>query len=225
MTANVRFTMARLHRAFADYAFHATSEAELQDGIAQFLGEQNLPFQREVKLADGERIDFLVEDHLGVEVKVEGATSEIARQLERYAKQDVVHALLLVTTRMLHASMFQRLPEICSKPLRVYSSKLGVWRIKVQPHVALRMKRVFGKLGTQAREEYHLSDTPENARDIEWFMDRYPLEIDDAERLRRRSQEHTDQATLVEDLLNHVRKLASAYLEQIKATKPQPEVT
>lgn len=77
----------------------------------------------------------------------------------------------------------------------------GKWLITCEPHVALRLKRVFAKLKAAARAVYELSDTPENARDLEWFLERYPLRVDDEARLRSRAREYDAQATLVSDLL------------------------
>lgn len=75
------------------------------------------------------------------------------------------------------------------------------WVIETEPHVALRLKRVFAKLGSYARNRYLLSDTPENARDLLWFLERYPMALDDSRRLEQRAKEHEAQQKLVEDLL------------------------
>lgn len=83
------------------------------------------------------------------------------------------------------------------------------WHITCEPHVALRLKRVFAKLGKYSREVYALSDSPENARDIDWFMDRFPLDIEPADKkyLAKRAGQHRDQAKLVEELLSRRREL------------------
>jgi hypothetical protein len=76
------------------------------------------------------------------------------------------------------------------------------WFVECEPHVALRLKRTFGRLATNA-SIIQLSDTPENARDLEWFMERFPLQMQSAHRkyLEKRSDEHQECETEVERLL------------------------
>src|SRR5581483_5639969 len=54
----------------------------------------------------------------------------------------------------------------------------------------MRIKRCFGKIAASQRGSLLLSDTPENARDLAWFAERYPLEIADREYLLSREQQH-----------------------------------
>ncbi len=49
-------------------------------------------------------------------------------------------------------------------------------RLHVQPHVALRLKRVFPRVDQYAREHIDLLLTDEAASELEWFMQMYPLE-------------------------------------------------
>lgn len=64
-----------------------------------------------------------------------------------------------------------------------------VWRLEVEPHVAIRLKRVFGKL-KQERGVILLSATDENSRELEWFLSRYPVEFaaDAREELAQRAR-------------------------------------
>ena len=57
----------------------------------------------------------------------------------------------------------------------------GRWRfVKLEPHVAIRLKQLFAKIPKQAvAPEITLDGTPEVARDLEWFLLRYPLAIAD----------------------------------------------
>lgn len=52
-----------------------------------------------------------------------------------------------------------------------------IWKVEVEPHVAMRLKRVFGKINRDQHGAQFLSATDENCRELEWFMDRYPLEV------------------------------------------------
>lgn len=85
----------------------------------------------------------------------------------------------------------------------VYDKKARMWRIAAAPHVVIRMKRVFAKLAKKHGDTLKLSDTDENARDLEWFIDRYTLEMseDDAARLRARASEHRERTSYVEAML------------------------
>jgi SNF2 family DNA or RNA helicase len=56
--------------------------------------------------------------------------------------------------------------------------------ITSEPYVTIRLKRVFGKLSTHSHGTHKLHLTPETARDLDWFMERYPLEISAADRAR-----------------------------------------
>lgn len=102
-------------RILANYRFDTTNEDCLQRGIAAALTAEDIPYKREVVLAKTDRIDFLLEDGCGVEVKTAGAPTAVLRQLYRYAANDQVTSLLLVTTRPQHNS----LPDVIDgKPLR-----------------------------------------------------------------------------------------------------------
>jgi SNF2 family DNA or RNA helicase len=53
----------------------------------------------------------------------------------------------------------------------------GLWVVEGEPHLILRMKRVFPKADKGTPGKLQLTHTPENCRDLIWFMDRYPLTI------------------------------------------------
>lgn len=61
------------------------------------------------------------------------------------------------------------------------------WHIECQPHVRLRLKRVFERVAKSQHDDIILADTPENARELAWFLERYPMTL--ASRDRRRLQE------------------------------------
>ncbi|RKH02967.1 hypothetical protein D7X32_15265 [Corallococcus carmarthensis] len=99
------------------HRFRCAGEALLQEALAQVLTEAGIPFQREVRLGDAGRIDFLLtEARVGLEVKVDGGLSEVTRQLLRYAEREDIHALLLITTRSRHDSLPAHMQ---GKPVRV----------------------------------------------------------------------------------------------------------
>ncbi len=75
------------------------------------------------------------------------------------------------------------------------------WEIKCEPHVRTRLKRVFPRAPQQAAEKIFISDTPENCRDLLWFLDRYPMAVDKPDLLAARAREHFDTEARLADLL------------------------
>lgn len=76
------------------------------------------------------------------------------------------------------------------------------WVIRAEPHVSLRLKRVFSKIERNALGVLRLEDTIDNARDLQWFMQRYPLECSQPETLAARAEQHRERESLVNTLLN-----------------------
>jgi SNF2 family DNA or RNA helicase len=77
------------------------------------------------------------------------------------------------------------------------------WCIKAEPHVRLRLKRVFARIDKSADGAMVLLDTPEIGRELAWFLQRYPMELTEAGRrhLGRRSAEHVEREELVHRVL------------------------
>lgn len=61
-----------------------------------FTGEQ-MPFEREKALGNGDICDFFIAGAVAVEVKIKGGRNAIYRQCERYCAHDEVKALVLAT--------------------------------------------------------------------------------------------------------------------------------
>jgi len=90
--------VTKVVRHLAKFRFQATTEAEFQNSIAEALGRE-FTFRREVRLAPGDRIDFLLDNGVGIEVKTQGTAATAEKQLRRYAKSEQVKALILMTSR------------------------------------------------------------------------------------------------------------------------------
>lgn len=56
------------------------------------------------------------------------------------------------------------------------------WVIAAEPHVMLRLKRIFAGLAKDIRGEFRLRRSPEVDRDIEWILDRWDFAISDMDR-------------------------------------------
>lgn len=98
------------------HRYRFQNEDELQMGLVEVFTKASLPFQREVVISPGDRIDFLLESDIGIEVKVRGSLSSLTAQLFRYAQSDKISALILVTSRTFHLNFPGQLNH---KPLRV----------------------------------------------------------------------------------------------------------
>ncbi len=98
-----------------NHALPTSTEAALQDGIEAALVLHGLQYAREARLSSG-RIDFLLEDGIGLEAKTRQPRRQILRQLQRYADDTTINALILVS------GTFMGLPETLNgKPLYLVS--------------------------------------------------------------------------------------------------------
>ena len=109
-------TIAELHRLLSGYRIRFNSERELQDGIERVLIGAALSFERECRLSDRDRIDFLC-NRVGIEVKIASSYSQVLTQLFRYAQSPRLDSLLLITNKSRQLDMPK---TILSKPVAVY---------------------------------------------------------------------------------------------------------
>lgn len=75
--------------------------------------------------------------------------------------------------------------------------------VTAAPHVLARLKRCFAQLHGYQQEKIFLSDTPDVARDLVWFMGRYPLDMEKADRehLDAQVKRYDEREELVSTLL------------------------
>lgn len=112
--------MNKIIRLLQSNRFSLTDEKQTQRQIASVLDAAGVKYEREVTLAPGDIVDFLLDEGLAIEVKIKGQRKAIYRQLERYAKSERVSCLLLAT------AVAMGLPEtIETKPARVASLGMG----------------------------------------------------------------------------------------------------
>ena len=93
----------------------------------------------------------------------------------------------------------------------------GVWAIDAKPHVMVKVKRMFGRVRQERGGAVIITDTEDVARDIEWFLDRYPLLMDvtAADRLRgqaarQRAREDAVQMILADGMARSITVLEAA---------------
>lgn len=77
------------------------------------------------------------------------------------------------------------------------SSFAGLWEVRARPDVMTRIKRLFPRASKYRSGAITLAHTPEIARDLEWILERWPLDVtfktrcllaDEADRHRAREQ-------------------------------------
>lgn len=96
----------------------ASTESKLQQVLEDHFSTMVAwEIRREYPLSRRDRVDFFFRPgRIGLEVKVDGTTNAVMRQLARYAESDDIEALVLLTTQARHRSMPNTLR---GKPVRV----------------------------------------------------------------------------------------------------------
>lgn len=84
-------------RTLGSRRFSLTDEKKTQEEIEAALIETGIPVSREVRLGDGDIIDFVCADTIGIECKLKGGRRAIYEQVRRYAQHDSISTLILVT--------------------------------------------------------------------------------------------------------------------------------
>lgn len=85
----------------------------------------------------------------------------------------------------------------------------GHWVIMCAPHVAIKIKRLFPRVKLQDTGAIAIADTAEVAREIEWVLDRWPMEMEGSVRARllRQADRHRETETAIESILTGGRRL------------------
>nr|WP_298685305.1 hypothetical protein [uncultured Dongia sp.] len=105
--------MMLINGALIGRRLNLSDEKVTQGEIAQYLDMADVRYSREHRLGDGEIVDFLVADHIALEVKLRCPRKKILRQLARYAVYADVHMLILASnTAIALPDQIQRKPVI-----------------------------------------------------------------------------------------------------------------
>ncbi|WP_122558532.1 DEAD/DEAH box helicase [Pseudomonas viridiflava] len=77
------------------------------------------------------------------------------------------------------------------------------WYIQCEPAVRSRLKRVFPRMAQGAADIVELKSTPENSRELQWFLQRYPMTMDTAvsDRLDAMAAEHVQMEYNIAELV------------------------
>lgn len=91
--------------------------------------------------------------------------------------------------------------------VKVQSSSRGdYWAISCEPHVRNRLRRVFPQVSQSPGDTILLSMNPENARDLLWFTERYPMGVDKptTKGLKQLARAHEETESAVQTLLSAI---------------------
>ena len=83
------------------------------------------------------------------------------------------------------------------------------WLIRGEPFVRSRLKRVFPRAPQHAADHIAISASPENTRELQWFLSRYPMDVDQPDVMERLADQHREtENRLAELMAGHVKPLA-----------------
>jgi hypothetical protein len=119
---NIEILLKKIDDKLKIYQWNLYDEKTLQEQLDEII-LKDLGFVREYKLDSRSIIDFYHEElNLGIEIKIKGQVTNIFRQCKRYAKNEKIETLVLIT------SIAMNLPETIenkkSYVLRIGSSWL-----------------------------------------------------------------------------------------------------
>lgn len=112
--------IAMVREVISQHAFPLHDEKRAQADLAQALEESGIAYEREVVLATGDVVDFMLADGVALEVKLRAPKRAIYRQLTRYARHAPVAGIILASNTAMG------LPEsINGKPVAIMSLGAG----------------------------------------------------------------------------------------------------
>lgn len=78
------------------------------------------------------------------------------------------------------------------------------WRIQAEPHLIIRLKRIFARVSKAQHGTVRVRDNDEVRLDLLWFLSRYPLTISttDKRHLSRGAKRHKDKILRLEELVD-----------------------
>lgn len=84
-----------------------------------------------------------------------------------------------------------------------YLDAFSIWVVRCEPHVSLKLKRIFPSISPGSQGSHQLTDTPDNAADLTWVLTRYPMvmRLEDRARLRARTSEYRARVDLVAEMM------------------------
>lgn len=79
------------------------------------------------------------------------------------------------------------------------------WVIDCEPHVKTKLKRVFPQVRQSASQVIMITNNQENCHDLLWFIDRYPMKVENLKHLKGESKKYKELKNDILDVLNYSR--------------------
>lgn len=86
-----------------------------------------------------------------------------------------------------------------------YKSNLKHWEIDCTGQVRNILKRLFPSVNQYELKAIRISDSPENCRDLLWFINRYSMTVKDMKKLKAGAKMHVELENKVNELLSAIR--------------------
>jgi hypothetical protein len=80
--------------ALSNARFTCQDETEFQEGVAGVLDKHHIGYQREVRLSARDRVDFMIDGGIALELKVKTDGKSLLTQMLRYASHPSVKELI-----------------------------------------------------------------------------------------------------------------------------------
>jgi hypothetical protein len=66
---------------------------------------------------------------------------------------------------------------LVGRVVRVQGDAGPEWHATLEPHAAIMFKRIFPQIKPETTGQFVIRDTPRNCADLDWFIQRYPLDV------------------------------------------------
>jgi SNF2 family DNA or RNA helicase len=77
----------------------------------------------------------------------------------------------------------------------------GFWHVQLQPNAALVFKRLLGRVAKDSVGIIRVKNTDDVCRDLEWFLQRYPLDVKPLKVLLKRAARHKRNGEVFDELV------------------------
>lgn len=96
-------TVSEIVKTLSGFRYRFCNEYQLQDGVEAVVRASGWEYVREFKLSAHDRPDFwFPSSGVAVEIKVDGSTASVIRQIHRYAQHPEVRGIILISSRARH---------------------------------------------------------------------------------------------------------------------------
>lgn len=80
--------------------------------------------------------------------------------------------------------------------------KRWAWCVQTEPYIAMRLKRMFAKVPVFSGGSVVIANTPEVCRELEWFLQRFPMDVRPLAKLEEGATAHREREYIVHQVLS-----------------------